>query len=155
MKKKIQLFVTAKVITTFVFEGNEELFDDINTKEIGCFFATKTSSKDSSAEGAGIREGTVGLEAEIVVTTRNTQGQPYFEERDSVTLEIKNREGRDIAIKPKTRHNKDGTYKISYFAKETGTCQASVKVNGEHVRGSPFEVQVKCRQFRPLLSFGK
>ncbi|XP_068678218.1 E3 ubiquitin-protein ligase TRIM71-like [Montipora foliosa] len=141
-------------LTTFVFEGNEELFDDINTKEIGCFFATKTSSKDSSAEGAGIREGTVGLEAEIVVTTRNTQGQPYFEERDRVALEMKNREGRDIAIKPKTRHNKDGTYNISYFAKETGTCQASVKVNGEHVRGSPFEVQVKRREFRPVLSFG-
>ena len=141
-------------LTTFVFEGNEELFDDINTKELGCFFATKTSSKDSSAEGGGIREGTVGLEAEIVVTTRNTQGQPYFEERDRLTLEIKNREGRGSAIKPKTRHNKDGTYKISYFAKETGTCQASVKVNGEHVRGSPFEVEVKHREFRPVLSLG-
>ncbi|XP_068748110.1 E3 ubiquitin-protein ligase TRIM71-like [Montipora capricornis] len=142
-------------LTTFVFEGNEELFDDINTKEIGCFFATKTSSKDSSAEGAGIREGTVGLEAEIVVTTRNTRKEQCYREHDRVTLEIKNREGRDIAIKPKTRHNKDGTYKISYFAKETGKCQASVKINGEHVRGSPFEVQVKCRQFRPVFSFGK
>ena len=30
-----------------------------------------------------------------------------------------------------------------------------MKVNGEHVRGSPFEVQVKPRQFRPVLSFGK
>ncbi|XP_068738564.1 E3 ubiquitin-protein ligase TRIM71-like [Montipora capricornis] len=43
--------------------------------------------------------------------------------------------------------NKDGTYKLRYFAKETGTCQASVKVNGKHVHGS--------RQFRPVLSFGE
>ena len=50
---------------------------------------------------------------------------------------------------------KDGTYKIKYFAKETGTCSTSVKVNGEHIRGSPFEVQVKPRQFRPVLSFGE
>ena len=28
-------------------------------------------------------------------------------------------------------------------------------MNGEHVRGSPFEVQVKPRQFRPVLSFGQ
>ena len=51
--------------------------------------------------------------------------------------------------------DKDGSYKIKYFAKETGTCSASVKVNGEHIRGSPFEVQVKPRQFRPVLSFGE
>ena len=30
-----------------------------------------------------------------------------------------------------------------------------MKVNGEHIRGSPFEVQVKPRQFRNVLSFGK
>ena len=30
-----------------------------------------------------------------------------------------------------------------------------MKVNGEHIRGSPFEVQVKPRQFRPVLSFGE
>lgn len=31
----------------------------------------------------------------------------------------------------------------------------SVKVNGEHIRDSPFTVEVKPRQFRPVLSFGK
>ena len=30
-----------------------------------------------------------------------------------------------------------------------------MKVNGEHICGSPFEVQVKPRQFRPVLSFGE
>ena len=55
----------------------------------------------------------------------------------------------------RVQDNKDGTYKIKYFAKETGTCSASVKVNGEHIRGSPFEVQVKPRRFRPVLSFGE
>ena len=57
--------------------------------------------------------------------------------------------------KSEIKKKKDGTYKISYFAKETGTCETSVKVNGEHVRGSPFEVQVRPRQFRPVLSFGQ
>ena len=70
-------------------------------------------------------------------------------------MEITNREGHDCAIKAHVQDNKDGTYKISFFAKEIGTCQASVNVNGEHVRGSPFEVQVKSRQFRPVLSFGQ
>ncbi|XP_022780915.1 E3 ubiquitin-protein ligase TRIM71-like [Stylophora pistillata] len=39
--------------------------------------------------------------------------------------------------------------------RETGKCLVSVKVNGEHIRDSPFTVEVKPRQFRPVLSFGK
>ena len=89
------------------------------------------------------------------MTTRNAEGQQYHEDFDSVTLEIRNREGDNCAAEVQVQDNKDGTYKIKYFAKETGTCSASVKVNGEHIRGSPFEVQVKPRQFRPVLSFGK
>ena len=143
--------------TAFVFENNEQLFNHVNSEQIGCFksFLTKTRPQQSSAEGKGIREATVGLEAQIVVTTRNAQGEQCYEERDCVTVEIRNRQGHDCATKAQVQDDKDGSYKISFFAKETGTCQASVKVNGEHVRGSPFEVQVKPRQFRPVLSFGQ
>ena len=49
----------------------------------------------------------------------------------------------------------DGSYKISYFAKETGTCQTSVKINGQHVRGSPFKTEFIPRLFKPVFSFGK
>ena len=143
--------------TAFVFENNEQLFNHVNSEQIGCFksFLTKTRPQQSSAEGKGIREATVGLEAQIVVTTRNAQGGQCYEERDCVTVEIRNRQGHDCATKAQVQDDKDGCYKISYFAKETGPCQASVKVNGEHVRGSPFEVQVKPRQFRPMLPFGQ
>ena len=143
--------------TAFVFENNQQLFNHVNFEHIGCFksFLTKTSKQQSKAEGRGIREAIVGLEAQIVVTTRNAQGEQCYEERDCVTVEITNRQGHDCATKAQVQDNKDGTYKISYFAKQTGACQASVNVNGEHVRGSPFEVQVKPRQFRPVLSFGQ
>ena len=144
-------------VMAFFFEGNEKLIDDLKVQQIGCFesFITKTSPEDSSAEGKGMREGTVGLKAEIIVTTRNSQKGQCYQEYDRVTLEIRNREGCVSAIKPQIQNNKDGTYKISYFAKETGTCEASLKVNGEHVLGSPFEVQIKRRQFRPVFSFGQ
>ena len=143
--------------TAFVFENNQQLLNHVNSEQIGFFKSylnkTKTSPQQSSADGKGIRETTVGLKAQIVVTTRNAQREQCYEDRDCVTVEITNRQGHDCATKAQVQDNKDGTYKISYFAKETGTCQASVKVNGEHVRGSPFEVQVKPRQFKPVLSF--
>lgn len=57
-----------------------------------------------------------------------------------------------LTTKTTVQDNKDGSYKISYFSKEAAKCEVSVKVNGEHIPGSPFAVQVK--HFRPVLSFG-
>ena len=138
----------------FVLIKNQHLLDHVIAEQIAELFIRKTRPHKSSGEGKGISEATVGLEAQIVVTTRSAQSEQCYEERDCITLEIRNHQGHDCATKVRVQDNKNGTYKISYFAKETGTCQASVKVNGEHVRGSPFEVQVKPRQFRPVLSFG-
>ena len=142
------------------FIENGALMQKTYSEGIGTFRTSlsQTKADQSCASQKGISEATVGLEAQIVATTRNVQGEQCYEERDCVTVEIRNRQGHDCATKAakaQVQDNKDGTYKISYFAKETGTCQASVKVNGEHVRGSPFEVQVKPRQFRPVLSFGQ
>ena len=137
------------------FVKNQKLFDFVSVEQIGSLNLTFTRAQQSSADGKGINEAIVGVEAQLVVTTRNAEGQQYHEDFDSVTLEIRNREGDNCAAEVQVQDNKDGTYKIKYFAKETGTCSASVKVNGEHIRGSPFEVQVKPRQFRPVLSFGE
>ena len=141
----------------FIFVENETLMDKINAEGIGSFktFVNKTSAHQSTAEGKGISAATVGLEAEFVLTTRNAEGEQFYQERDCVTVEIRNLESDDCATKVQVQDDKDGTYKISYFAKETGKCDVSVKVNSEHVCGSPFAVQVKPRQFKPVLSFGE
>ena len=119
------------------------------------FLKRNTSPKESTVEGKGISEGTVGLKAEIVLTTRNIEGKQVYDQNNRVTMEIRNQEGHHCSTKPQIHDNKDGSHKISYFAKKSGTCQASVKVNGQHVRGSPFKTELKPRQFKPVLSFGK
>ena len=147
-----------EVLRQLVFSENEALMDKINTEGIGSFknVLSKTKAHQSSVQGKGLKEATVELEAEFVLTTRNSEGQQRYQEHDYVTLRIKNHEGHDCATKKQVQDNKDGTYKICYFPKETGECQASVKVNGEHVRGSPFAIQVKTRrQLRPVSSFGQ
>ena len=138
------------------FVKNQKLFDLASLEQIGSLnYLTLTRAQQSSADGKGISEAIVGLEAELIVTTRNAEGQQYHDDYDSVTLEISNRQSDNCAAEVQVQDNKDGNYKIKYFAKETGTCSASVKVNGEHICGSPFEVQVRPRQFRPVLSFGE
>ena len=137
----------------FAFERNEELFNYVHAKQLG-FLKIITISKESTVEGNGISEGTVGLLAEIVVITRNIMGEQVYNRNNCVTLEIRNHSGQDCSTKPQIHDNRDGSYKISYFAKETGTCRASVKVNGQHVRGSPFKTEFKPRLFKPVFSFG-
>ena len=137
------------------FMKNHKLFDFVSVEQIGSLKESQTKAQQSSADGKGISEAIVGLEAQLVVTTRNADGQPSYDNNDCVTLEIRSRQSGICAAEVQVQHNKDSTYKIKYFANEAGTCSASVKVNGEHIRGSPFEAQVKPRQLRPVLSFGE
>ena len=142
----------------FTFFENETLMEKIDTDGIGLLrtlLSSKVSVHQSSAEGKGISEATVGLEAQLVLTTRNNEGEQCYEERHCLTVEMSNQQGHGCATKARVQDNKDGTYKISYFAKEAGKCHVSVRVNMENVRGSPFAVQLKPRQYRPVLSFGQ
>ena len=140
----------------FVFFANKSLTAKANSEGVGSLkqIISKTKSSNSKAEGEGIIDVTVGLEAQFVLRTRKTDDEQCYEQCDIVTVEIKNDDGRECATEAQVQDNKDGSYNISYFAKEAGTCQTSVMVNGEHVSGSPFTVQVKPRKCKPVLSFG-
>ena len=141
----------------FDFVKNETLLENVNAENIGSLkpVLSKTRPLLSSADGKGINEAFVGLEAEFVLTTRNAEGEQSYDERDCVTVEIRNEQGHDCATKARVQNNNNGNYKVSYLAKETGQFELSVKVNEEFVRGNPFAVEVKPRQFRSVLSFGQ
>ena len=141
----------------FVFFANKSLMAKANSEGVGSLkqIISQTKSSNSKAEGNGITEMTVGLEAQFVLTTRNAENEQCYEQCDIVTVEIRNDDGRECATEAQVQDNKDGSYNISYFAKEAGACRTSVMINGEHVSGSPFTVQVKPRQYKPVLSFGR
>ena len=141
----------------FLFKENKTLLDSLNSDGIGSVvtFVTNTCAHQSTAEGKGLSEAIVGLESNFLLTTRNAEGEQCYNERDSVTVEIKNQEGHDCATEVRLKDEKDGSYKVRYFLKDTGKCQVSVKINEKHIRGSPFPVKPKPRQFRHVLSFGQ
>ena len=141
----------------FVFLENKSLMAKTVTEGIGAFktFVSKTSAHQSSVQGNGTSEAIVGLKAQIDLTTRNAEGEQYYETRDCVTVEIRNQQGQDCATKSRVQDNKDGSYKLSYFATETGKCDFSEKVNQDHIYGSPLAVEVKPRHFKPVLFFGQ
>ena len=145
-----------EALRRFVFVGNETLMEKMNSEGIGALktYFSKAMAKQSKAEGKGTSEAVVGLEAQFALTTRNAEGEQCYDEGDHVTVKIKNSQGQDYAMEARVQDNKDGSYNISYFVKEAGKYDMSVKVNAKQVHGSPFVVTVKPRKYRPVLSFG-
>ena len=145
-----------KDLCHFVFFANKLLMAKANSDGVGSLkqIISQTKSSNSKAEGEGIFDVTVGLAAQFVLTTRNAENEQCYEQCDIVTVENRKDDGRECATETQVQDNKDGSYNINYFAKEAGTCHTSVMINGEHVSGSPFTVQVKPRQYKPVLSFG-
>ena len=139
------------------FVKNQTFLENVNAASIGSLKPVLSKSRPllSTADEKGVNEAFVGLEAEFVLTTRNAEGEQCYDERDCVTVEIRNHQSHDCTTKARVQDNKDGSYKVSYLAKETGQFELSVKVNEEYVRGNPFAVEVKPRQYRPVLSFGQ
>ena len=139
-----------------VFVENQKILDVVSTEEIGTLqMLQQTTASQSTAEGKGFEDVIINREAQFVLTTKNAEGRQCYNERDNVTVEIRNEQGRECATEVRINDNKDGLYQISYSPRDQGRYKVTLKVNGEHVRGSPFTVQVKPFQFRPVLSFGK
>ena len=138
------------------FVENEKLLTTVNTEEIGCLeILHQTKSSQCIAEGKGLKEGTVGAKAQILLTTTNAQARQCYNKHDRVTVEIRDDQGRECATEVRINDNKDGSYNISYSLEEQGRYKVKVKVNGGHVLGSPFTAKGQPFQVRHVLSFGK
>ena len=72
----------------FYFVENHKLFDLVSIEQIGSLKERQTRAQQSRADGKGISEAIVGLEAKLVVTTRNKECQPCYDNNDCVTLEV-------------------------------------------------------------------
>ena len=139
-----------------VFIKSQKILDVVNGEEIGSLEdPNRTKSSESLAEGEGLKEGTVARKAQFNLITRNAERKQWCSEHDRVTVEIKDEQERECVTELRIDDNKDGIYNICYFPRVQGTIKLLVKVNGEHIHGSPFAVTVKPFQVKPVLCIGK
>ena len=139
-----------------VFAQNQKMRDIVNIEEIGFLKeANRTKPIESLVEGEGLKEGTVARKAQFNLITRNEERKQCYDERDCVTLEIKDEQERECVTEVQINNNENGIYKVTYYPRVHGTSKLLVKVNGEHISCSPFTVILKPFQVKPVLSFGK
>ena len=143
-----------ELVAHFVFVENYKLFNTVKTEQIGTL-KKPTKASHCDIEGKGLEGGIALREAHFTLTTKDTEGRQCYNERDHVTVEIRDEQGRECTSEIQINDCKDGLYQVSYCPRDPGKCLVTVKVNGEHVRDSPFAVQVTPFQFKPVLSFGK
>ena len=140
----------------FVFVENQKMLDVVNGEKIGFLEEdNRAKAKESLAKGEGLKEGTVGRKAQFNLITRNAVRKKVYNEEDRVTVEIKDEHEQECVTELRIDDNKDGIYNMSYFPRVQGTINLLVKVNGEHIHGSPFAVIVKPFQVKPVLCIGK
>ena len=139
-----------------VFIENKKMLDVVNGEDIGSLETLyQTKASESLAEGDGLKEGTVARKAQFNLITRNAKRKQGYDWRDRVTVDIKDEQGQECVTEVKVQNMKYGTYNVSFYPRVKGTFKLYVKVNEEHIRGSPFATRVKSFHAKPVLCFGE
>ena len=111
-----------------------------------------TDASQSLAEGKGLKEAELGAETNFTVTTRDSEGNQFYNEQDQVTVKISYTSGKDE--EKKIEDCKDGNYTVRYKPQSVGLHDITVELNGKPLTGSPWRVQVTGHQYKVLHSFG-
>ena len=138
-----------------VFKENPLPNNNLTNDGIGRVGTTDTDRVQSTAEGDGLAETTAGLEAQFVVTTKNSKGDVCYSPLDQVAVEMTPQGGEEPAENFRIEDKKNGSYQVRYLVADPGEREVRVTVNGEDVRGGPFPpIRVKPRELKTLMSFG-
>ena len=147
--------VQVKGYKKVVFKENPLPNKNLTNDGIGRVGTTDTDRVQSTAEGDGLAEGTVGLEAQFVVTTKNSNGDVCYSPLDRVAVEITRRGGQEPVKNVQIEDKTNGSYQVRYLVADPGERDVRVTVNGEDVRGGPFPpIRVKPMELKTLTSFG-
>ena len=142
-KQIVNWFVATLVIITAVLIASTSF-----TRQPFTCANTFVSPKDCFATGRGLEMAVVGERANAVVYTVDTSGKGYALQMETVVCElVSESSGEKIDCIVKKMENQ---YEISYQATSRGRHQLHIKVEGEHIKGSPFIVTVKL----PVLKLG-
>ena len=106
------------------------------------FGTIRTFNEKSYATGKGLEVAVRGEKATAIVHVCDKEGRVCPEPDESLTCELKSDTNRD-KITGSVKKKNDGQFEMSYQANSRGRHQLHIKVEGEHIKGSPFSVTVK------------
>ena len=113
-------------------------------------YFNRISPKNCFATGSGLETAVVGVKAKAVLHLVNQRGAAYTKQVNMITCELIHESigkipdceiiWRSNYIKVKEANV--GQYEVSYQATSQGRHQLHIKVEGEHIKGSPFTIMI-------------
>ena len=116
---------------------------------LGYISGSDTNPSACTTEGDGLKEATVGKEAEFVVSAVDFQGKRRTTGGDGSIVATVTFDGQVVRIDTTVFDSGDGAYTLKYTFPEgspEGACQLDVLILGQHVQESPFAVQVSTER---------
>ena len=112
-------------------------------KQFGKIYAyTKASSSKSYATGKSLQVAARGEKATAIVHLCNEEGRVSPQTAESLTCELTSDTNSD-KVKGLVKKIKESQFEISYKPTSRGRHKLHIKLDGEHIKGSPFAVAVK------------
>ena len=121
-------------------------------QQFGRVFLQQISPEKCYATGKGLEVAEPGERATAVLHVVDQKGKVCSTPVETLTCELVSEstgEKIDCSVK-KTEASARGQYEISYQATNRGRHQLHIKVEGEHIKGSPFTVTVKLPLGTPI-----
>ncbi|KAM4558951.1 E3 ubiquitin-protein ligase TRIM45 isoform 2-T2 [Odontesthes bonariensis] len=94
-------------------------------------------------QGEGLQQGREGQEGHFILVCRDAAGEQMARGGEHVLVSIVHKEKKNCKVEATVADNSDGTYSVSYTPAEPGSYSVWVCVKAQHVKGSPFVLNVK------------
>ena len=155
MKKKKAVMKQVKEVTTSFNEDTMSPCESADVRftassqelmsayqQFGEVFIEEASPERCYATGKGLEVADPGERATAVLHVVDTKGNAYTRPVETVTCELES-DSTGEKIKCAVKKTEGNRYEISYQATSRGRHQLHIKVEGDHIKGSPFPVTVK------------
>ena len=137
--KQLQTFCLLVAVVAILLVSHESLFG----------LCSCISPQDCYATGRGLKVAEIGERSTAILYTVGQDGKGYIRNMDTITCEVIHDllgERSDCGVNKITGNQ----YKISYLPTSRGRHQLHIKVEGEHIKGSPFNVTVIKKLGTPI-----
>ena len=113
------------------------------------------SPKDCFATGRGLEMAVVGKQVNVVLYTVDTctSGKGYNTQMETIACELVSEPSR-TKVDCNVKKVMDNQYEISYQPTSQGGHQLHIKVEGEHIKGSPFSIFALKKFGAPMIPIG-
>ena len=112
-------------------------------QQFGKVYIQHTSPEKCYAVGKGLKVAEVSKKATAILHVVDDKGKACTKPVEALTCELKSVSTGEIVDCSLKKTKASGQYEISYHATSQGRHQLHIKVEGEHIKESPFPVTVK------------